>query len=232
MAVNRFPKRAPDVQGGDRPASSTTAGDPAVPQPRDSHRAGGTPSAGTVQIAALIEAAYDGVPAPRSKNAPAWGYRAVARLSGHLAAMHRTVYPAAYPAARQRPGENHHLLAECRAQARTTAWALRLLECHLAGEAAAVGREPGTLDGWMGQCLGAYQPAEQALIAWMEERLTAGEREQLALRYRAALARAPTRPHPRGPHAGWPGRIAFRLHAFWDGFLDAIDSRPGAARPE
>jgi len=139
---------------------------------------------------------------------------------------------AVYPAASRRHGENQHLLKECRARARETGWALRLLECHLAGEAAAVGREPGTVQAHLGQCLDAYQSAERALVTGMEERLTASESEQLALGYRAALARAPTRPHPRGPHAGWPGQIAFRLHAFWDGVLDAIDSRPGVARPE
>jgi hypothetical protein len=43
-----------------------------------------------------------------------------------------------------------------------------------------------------GQCLDAYQSAERVLVTGVEERLTAREREQLALGYRAALAGAPT----------------------------------------
>jgi hypothetical protein len=136
-----------------------------------------------------------------------------------------------YPVASRRLGDNQHLLKECRAHAREAAWALRFLECHLAGCTTAVGRELETVHDGVGQCLDAYRSAERVLVAWMEERLTALESEQLARGYRAAVARAPTRPHPRGPHTGWPGRIAFRLHSFWDGFLDAVDSRPGVTRP-
>jgi len=180
------------------------------------------------QIAQLIEAAYAATPQRRGEDALAWGHPAVVRLSGHLAAMQRTVYPAA----RSRLGEDLDLLRECRAHARETGWALRLLHCHLAGDGAAGGRQPESVHGWLEHCLGGYRAAERALVAGMEERLTTGEREQLALGYRAALVRAPTRPHPRGPHTGWPGWLAFRLHAFWDGVLDALESRPGATRPE
>jgi hypothetical protein len=181
------------------------------------------------QITQLIEAAYRAPPQRSGEGAPlAWGHPAVVRLSGHLAAMQRTVYPVA----RRRLGGDLSLLQECRAHARETGWALRLLHCHLAGDGAAAGRKPEHVHGWLEQCLAGYRPAERALVARMEDRLTAGEREQLALGYRAALDRAPTRPHPRGPHTGWPGRLAFRLHAFWDGVLDGIDSRPGATRPD
>ena len=180
------------------------------------------------QIAELIEVAYGAAPQRRGEGAPmVWGHPAVVRLSGHLAAMQRTVYPAAH----RQLGEDLNLLRECRAHARETGWALRLLHCHLAGDGAAGGREPEHVHGRLEHCLDGYRAAERALVTWMEERLTAGEREQLALGYRAALVRAPTRPHPRGPYTGWPGRVAFRLHAFWDGVLDAIDSRPGASRP-
>jgi hypothetical protein len=181
------------------------------------------------QITQLIEAAY-GVPAQqRGEDTPrAWGHPAVVRLSGHLAAMQRTVYPAA----RRQLGADLNLLRQCRAHARETGWALRLLHCHLAGDGAAGGRKPEHVHGWLEQCLAGYRPAERALVAWMEERLTAGERELLALGYRTALARAPTRPHPRGPHTGWPGGLAFRLHAFWDRVLDGIDSRPSATRSD
>jgi hypothetical protein len=174
----------------------------------------------------LIAATYDVTTGSLGEGAPAWGYRAVARLSGHLAAVQRAVYPVA----RRRLGDNLHLLEDCRALARKTQWALRLLECRLAGEVTAAGHEAGTVHAWLGQCLDAYRSAERVMVAGVEERLTTRECEQLALAYRAALARAPTRPHPRGPRAGWPGRIAFRLHASWDRVLDAVDSRPGVPR--
>ncbi len=140
--------------------------------------------------------------------------------------MHRAVYPAA----RQRLGDDQQLLQRCRAESRETAWALHVLQGHLAGDGGTTARQPGVVHLWLEECLDEYRSAEQALITWMHERLTAREHDQLAAGYRAALARAPTRPHPRGPHSRWPGRVAFRLHALCDGLLDAVDSRPGVGR--
>jgi len=220
------------VQDRDRPSTSTstskTVGHPAVPEPRDPGRQLDRGLSARIDpIAALIEATYVAATGTLSERAHDGGYQAVARLSGHLAAMQRAVYPVA-----SRLRENRYLLKEYRAEARETEWALRLLECHHAGEAATASRELETVHAWLRQCLDAYQLAERVLVAWVEERLSALEREQLALGYRAALARAPTRPHPRGPHVGWLGGFAFRLHAFWDGVLDTIDSRPGVGRPD
>ena len=118
------------------------------------------------------------------------------------------------------------------AAVRKPAWALRVLQSHLTGDGGLAARQPGTVQLWLEECLDEYRSAEQALIAWMQERLTTLECEHLALGYRAALRRAPTRPHPRGPRSGWPGRMAFRLHAVWDGVLDGVDSRPGVGRPD
>src|ERR1035441_4982866 len=53
--------------------------------------------------------------------------------------------------ASRRLGENQYLLNESRARARETGWALRLLECRLAGEAAAAGRELETVHAWLGR---------------------------------------------------------------------------------
>jgi hypothetical protein len=199
----------------------------ALPEPRDGHRAGQALTISNGPIGALVAATYE--EAVRSTDgAPVWGYRAVARLSGHIAAMQRAVYPAAG----RRLGDDRQLLQRCRAEARETGWALRVLQSHLTGDGAIVAREPGTVQLWLEECLDEYRSAEQALIGWMQEQLTTLECEHLALGYRAALRRAPTRPHPRGPHSGWPGRIAFRLHVFWDGVLDGVDSRPGVGRPD
>jgi hypothetical protein len=109
------------------------------------------------QIAQLIEAAYGATPQQRGEGATlAWGHPAVVRLSGHLAAMQRTVYPVA----RRRLGEDLNLLWECRAHARETRWALRLVHCHLAGDGAAGGRKAENVHGWLEHCLAGYRPAE------------------------------------------------------------------------
>jgi hypothetical protein len=234
--MNRLSLRTRAIKGTDPPGSGATADPVAVPEPRaplpdhrePDPRLDQAPGARTDLVAARIEATYDAAIGRLHQGAPAWSYQAVALLSGHLAAMHRTVYPVAS----RHLGENRHLLKECRVQARETAWALRLLQIHLAGESSAAGRELDAVHAWLADCLDAYQSAERVLVAGVEERLAGQQREQLAGNYRAAFARAPTRPHPRGPHSGWPGRIAFRLHIFWDGFLDAVDSRPRVIRPE
>jgi hypothetical protein len=225
MAVKWFSMRS-TVQRSDRPGASRTAGHPPVPGPEDpGPQPGRGLSTRNDPIAVLIKATYVAATEAVSGNARAGDYQALARLSGHLAAMQRAVYPVA----RRRLGENQQLLKECRAEARQAEWALRLLECHLAGDASATSRELETVHGWLGQRLDAYRSAERVLVAQVEERLTAPEREHLAHSYRAALAHAPSRPHPRGPHAGWAGRLAFWLHACWDAVLDTMDSRPRVA---
>jgi hypothetical protein len=215
------------MRKGTAVAINSTADQAAVPEPRDGHQADLELSHTNGPIGALIDATYQDA-VGSSDGTPVWGYRAVARLSGHLAAMQRIVYPAAS----RRLGEDQHRVRRCRAEARETAWALRVLQSHLSGDGGGGARLPGPEQLWLGECLAEYRLAEQALIAWMHERLTVAEGEQLALGYRAALRRAPTRPHPRGPHSGWPGRMAFRLHVVWDGVLDGVDSRPGIRRPD
>ena len=209
----------------EHPAPITIADNPAVPEPRDRHQ--GDPELGgdTGQIAALVAATYERALGSTGDGPALWGYRALAWLSGHLAAMQRAVYPAA----RRRLGENQQLLRRCRAEARETAWALRVLQSHLAGDGGTGAREAGIADTWLQQCLDEYRSAEHTLIAWMHERLTAQEDEHLAAAYRAALTHAPTRPHPRGPHSGWPGLVAFRFHALWDGLLDGVRLTAGRA---
>ena len=75
--------------------------------------------------------------------------------------------------------------------------------------------------------LGRYAAAEGALVALLDERLPARDRDRIAARYRKALERAPTRPHPRRPHTGAAYQVRFRLHGFWDRLLDTADARPG-----
>ncbi len=156
-------------------------------------------------------------------DVPERGYRAIARLSGHLAAMWRTVYPSAA----SHPGGGGPLRAACLRRAREVEWTLRHLECQLSGEVSAAGRPPLATRTALARHLDSYQAAERALVSWLEDQLDAEHQEKLARRYRRALSRAPTRPHPRCARSGPLCRPAFWLHGRWDRFLDAVDSRSG-----
>lgn len=174
-------------------------------------------------LAAFTGATRMAVQGVLAAEEPAAGYLGIALLSGHLAAMRVTVYPRAAG----RAGADRQLLAACLSQARSVEWALRLLECHLSGEASAAGLPASAPLTSLSRRLECYWQAEQALVSWLEQRLAGDRREELAGRYRRALTRAPTRPHPRCPRS-WPLRpVVFWLHGRWDRVLDTVDARPG-----
>jgi hypothetical protein len=177
-------------------------------------------------LAAFIDATEGAVRKAQNGDDPITGYKAIARLSGHLAAMWHTVYPRAD----RQPGEDGQLRAACLGRAREVEWALRLLQCHLAGEASAIGWSAAAVLTLLTRRLDEYRSAERALVAWLEDRLTPAGREELAREYRRALTRAPTRPHPRCLRTGPLARVAFWLHGRWDRFLDEVDCRPGMGR--
>lgn len=154
---------------------------------------------------------------------PEMGYQAIARLSGHLAAMWRTVYPSAA----RMPGADGHLRAVCLSRARKVEWTLRMAEHRLAGEIYGVAVPAAAMSTLLAQRLDSYWPAERALVTWIEDRLAVEGRERLAREYRRALTRAPTRPHPRCPRSGPLCHFAFWLHSRWDRLLDTVDSRSG-----
>lgn len=181
------------------------------------------PAAGDGRLSACTNAAYGAVLQVLDGDAPESGYMAIARLSSHLAAMMRTVYPSTGG----RHGSDGGLLGTWRARARDVEWALRLLECRLAGDMFAAPLPADAVYQRLRHCLGSYRAAERALVAWAEEQLSPGECERLAGDYRAVLTRAPTRPHPHGPHTGPLARLAFGVHSAWDRVLDGMDCRPG-----
>jgi hypothetical protein len=148
------------------------------------------------------------------------GYRAIARLSGHLAAMWRIVYPRADSQRR----------AECLARGRQVEWALRMLECQLAGAAFATDMPAPAVFTLLARELDSYRPAEQALVTWVEDQLAGPEREKLARAYCRAFGRAPTRPHPRSPRSGPLRQLSFWARGSWDRVLDTMDARPGVGR--
>jgi hypothetical protein len=162
-------------------------------------------------LAAGIGATQGAVGQMQDVDEPEVSYRAIARLSGHLAAMWRTVYP--------------H--ADCLDRAREVEWALQLLQCQLSGCVSAVGRPPAAVLIMLTQRLDSYRSAEQVLVTWLEDQLPTESRERLARKYRRSLTHAPTRPHPRCPRTGPLRHVAFWLHGRWDRLLDTMDSRPG-----
>ena len=174
-------------------------------------------------LAAFINATQSAVPPVRDADEPDTGYRAIARLSGHLAAMWRTVYPQAA----SRADADGQLRSVCLSRGREVEWTLRLFQCQLSGDVSAVGRPAAAVLRQLAQRLDSYRSAERALVTWLEDQLAAEGREKLARKYRRALTHAPTRPHPRCPRTGPLCHAGFWLHGRWDRVLDTMDSRPG-----
>ena len=174
-------------------------------------------------LAAGIGATQGAVGEVQDVDEPEVGYRAIARLSGHLAAMWRTVYPHADG----HIGTDGQLRAVCLDRAREVEWALRLFQCQMSGCVSAVGRPPAAVLVMLTQRLDSYRSAEGVLVTWLEDQLPAEGRERLAEKYRRSLTHAPTRPHPRSPRIGPLRHLAFWLHGRWDRLLDTMDSRPG-----
>jgi hypothetical protein len=176
-------------------------------------------------LAAFIDATQGAVPVVQDADEPETGYRAIALLSGHLAAMWRTVYPQAA----SRLGPDGQLRSVCLTRGREVEWTLRLFQCQLSGEVSAAGRPAAAVLTLLAQRLDSYRSAERALVTWLEDQLAAEGREKLAAKYRRALTRAPTRPHPRCPRSGPLCHAGFWLHGRWDRVLDTMDSRPGVS---
>jgi hypothetical protein len=184
------------------------------------------PSTTDRPLATFINATQDAVREVLDATEPEICYMIIARLSGHLAAMWRAIYPHAG----RRLGADGQLRAACLRRARTVGWTLRLLECHLSGESSAVGRPAQDVSAMLAEHLRSYWSAERALVTWLEDQLPAEGRGRLALGYRRALTRAPTRPHPRCPRTGPLCGVAFWLYGRWDRLLDTTDARPGVGR--
>ena len=176
----------------------------------------------TRPLAAFIDATQGAVHVVYDDE-PQAGYRAIARLSAHLAAMWRAVYPRADG----QFGADGRLRAACLSRAREVEWTLRLLQCQLSGEVSTIGHSAAAVVTLLVQRLDSYRSAERALVTWLEDQLAAEGREKLARKYRRALTRTPTRPHPRCPRTGPLRHVAFWLHGRWDRLLDTMDSRPG-----
>jgi hypothetical protein len=187
---------------------------------KPSHQAA-QPSHDALQLSA--GACYTAILDGLAGSDPTSGYRAVATASRHLAVARVLLCPAA----RTKLAPDRSLVTACLAEAQRAHWALRLFECHLAGEARAVRLPFDSVRASLEQHLARYRTAEQAMCAGLTRAMNEAERDRLARRYRALLAVAPTRPHPRAPRTGLGSKVAFRVHGFIDRLLDTLDSRPG-----
>jgi hypothetical protein len=186
----------------------------------------GTRDGGANRLLLAIEATHGAVTDQLAIVTHESGYRAIARLSGHLAAMRRGVYTPL----RRRPDRARDLVGTCCTEGRRLEWALRLLQCQLSGDMFAMKLGTEVVDAQLSRQLDTYTTAERVLAAWIDEHMPADDRRRLVGRYLRCLACAPTRPHPRGPHTGLGHVIAFGFHSFWDRVLDTTDSRPGVGR--
>ena len=134
-------------------------------------------------------------------DVPDRGYRAIARLSGHLAAMWRTVYPSAA----SQPGGGGPLRAACLRRAREVEWTLRHLECQLSGEvAAASGRRRPPARHWPGSSAATRPPNRPWSAGWRTSS-TPGTRRSWPGNTGAPWA---ARPPGRTRGARVPGRCA------------------------
>jgi hypothetical protein len=156
---------------------------------------------------------------------PYSNYRAVALLSRHLAVARLTLCPAAI----RRLGRDDPLITGYSAAAREAERTLQVFERWLTGDAYAARLPAESMRALMDEHLGRYRAVERALLAGLGRVMPVPECEHLTGHYRALLATAPTRPHPRRARARRAGRLAFRIRGFWDRMRDTLDSRPGVS---
>jgi hypothetical protein len=144
---------------------------------------------------------------------------AVVWLSAHVAAVVKTIEPAAARLADEAVIARHHDALH-RLQ-----HVLRVAERLHSGDALASGLDPARLRDALAHALRQHEQAESALIQAIERVLPEDQASQLVASYCDALEHAPTRPHPHAPHHGVLGAIAFRVDALRDRVMDTMDSR-------
>jgi hypothetical protein len=183
------------------------------------------PAGGTRDLPAVIGAAHRAVLSELAGTTAESGYLAIARLSGHLAAVRRAVCTPL----RKRPGSPQALISRLCARGRAAEWSLWLLQGRIAGDMLASSVSLDSVYALLEQQFTDYMAGELALLAWIEMELPAADRERLAAGYLRCLAHGPSRPHPRGPRTGSGFRMAFAFHSLWDRVMDGVDGRPRLA---
>jgi hypothetical protein len=144
---------------------------------------------------------------------------AVVWLSAHVAAVVKTIEPAAARLAGDDVVARHHDALH-RLQ-----HVLRVAERRHSGDALASTLDPTRLRDALAAALRQHEQAEAALVQAIQRVLPEREASRLVASYCDALEHAPTRPHPHAPHHGVLGAIAFRVDALRDRVMDTMDSR-------
>jgi hypothetical protein len=144
---------------------------------------------------------------------------AVGWASAHLAAVERTLLPAA-----DRVGERE-TAAGLRRLGHRLQHELRRLEQTSSGDALMARTDAVALRRLVIDLLDELGVAETALFTRVFEVLGPDGTRTVLAAYRHALAVAPTRPHPYAPHRGVLGAVAFRVEALRDRILNTMDGR-------
>jgi hypothetical protein len=203
------------------------------------------PGSSVVSLSDMIERAYGSVrssmPLSAATSAPAAtrlvdGYEAediydaeVATLGGHLAAVEAVLYPVAR---RHLAGGRAAVAAQQRLDRRIERL-MRLIEGRFYGDAYAIDMKVEQLQDQLAQLVEVSRRTELDLARRLDRTLTTAHRAAVADSFAAAMAHAPTRPHPYLPHSMGLGKLSFRVSALWDRALDVMDNRtvPGTTPP-
>jgi hypothetical protein len=154
----------------------------------------------------------------------------VATVSGYLGVAEAVLYPAAR---RRVPGGRTAATAQ-RRRARRIERLMHLIEGRFYGDSYAAGMNVEELQDELTRWVEAYAASELDLARRLDAVLSPGQRRALIGRFLAALAHAPTRPHPFAPHPRGFARIVLRVCGVWDRAMDVMDNRvvPGQRSAE
>jgi hypothetical protein len=139
----------------------------------------------------------------------------------HLAAVDDVLLPVA----RRRLDGGRQMVTAYVLHMRQIERTLRSLKARIYGDAHACRLQCRELWQRVRMLLVEHEIQESALVDRLSEVLTEDEAEALAERLRRAEGRAPTRPHPYSPHAGFAGRLSHRMWSIVDGFWDNAEGR-------
>jgi len=142
---------------------------------------------------------------------------AVVWISAHLAAMERAIYPLV----RRRVPDGREVVARQRAVGDRLMRVLRVAERRHSGDVLASGLSAARVSTLMSDLLEEHVSVEDELIHALDAELSQSEQLTVIGAYADALEHAPTRPHPHLHR----GALMFRLDAFRDRVLDAMDGR-------
>jgi hypothetical protein len=179
---------------------------------------------GSVRSSMPLSAAPDGPAATR----PRPGYEAediydaeVATLGGHLAAVEAVLYPVA----RRHLAGGRAAVAAQQRLARRIERLMRRIEGRFYGDAYAIDLEVEQLQDRLAQLVEVSRRTELDLARRLDRTLSTEHRAAVVHSLAAAMAHAPTRPHPYLPHSMGLGKLTFRMSALWDRALDVMDNR-------